>query len=93
MPKQQLKLMDMLTPAKTVQDRGDTLLLYHPEELRIRIQDDAVFIFVAVLMLLIPGNADCMDLQLMEEPVSGDFTTFSYESSDAGNIFHCHILL
>ena len=44
MPKWKLKLMDMLTPAADVQERVDTLLLYDPEELSVRIRDKAVFI-------------------------------------------------
>ncbi len=44
MPKWKLKLMDLITPAADVQERVDTLLLYDPEELRVRINDEAVFI-------------------------------------------------
>ena len=38
-------------------------------------------LYLAVLMLLILGNAGCMAPQLMEEPIPSDFTTFSYKSS------------
>ena len=44
MPKWKLKLMDMLTPAADIQERVDGLLLHDPEELRVQITDDAVFI-------------------------------------------------
>ena len=46
MPKWELKLMDMLTPAADVQERVDTLLLYEPKELSVWIQDKAVFICI-----------------------------------------------
>ena len=54
MPQWQLKLMDMLTPAEEVQKRVDSFLLYRPEELRVRIQDNAVFILKENLMRIPP---------------------------------------
>ena len=54
MPKWKLKLMDMLTPAAGVQERVDSLLLYDPEELCVRIQDNAVFILKKNAMRIPP---------------------------------------
>ena len=50
-------------------------------------------LYLAVLMLLILGNAGCMAPQLAEEPIPSDFATFSYNSSGApGEVeYNCFI--